>query len=89
MYTIESRLEKATLFIAWKFDVSLNWRSYVSVRAKSAWQPEKSEQPFQQIKEFSFAVLMLPPVTVVSMGSCEEDVMAACGIYLLAEEEEE
>jgi hypothetical protein len=30
---------------------------------------------------------MLPPLIVVRMGSCE-DVMTACGIYLLAEEEE-
>jgi len=31
---------------------------------------------------------MLPVFTLVGMDRCEEDVIIACGFYLLAEEEE-
>jgi hypothetical protein len=31
--------------------------------------------------------MVLPPFTVVGMDRCEDDVIIACGLYLLAEEE--
>jgi hypothetical protein len=33
--------------------------------------------------------VLLPLFTVVGMDRCEEDVIIACGLYLLSEEEED
>jgi hypothetical protein len=44
VYTIESRVEKATLFIAWKFDVSLNlWSLRVCSRHISPYERQDDQ----------------------------------------------